>query len=409
MRRRHARCLAPLVATLLALRAVAQTPCCQPHPGPGCSDIPCLEQVCLADPWCCSAQWDLRCASEASVLCDACRPTTECQLPPAAVVESEPCGSSLDDPCASPPGNASVLPWNTPVAGTLWSEEETRDVDWYLIELPQPSRVRVECWSRGPAGIAIVDLGCPPTVHAEGPDGCPASIEACLPAGSFRVVVRPLLFEPLACGDARGSYVLQASRESCDPNPPANDRRIDALSVGEGFWAFDSTEASSDPTPLPSWCDEGGGLAISRDVWFLFESPREGLWTIGTCDGSGWDTRLAVYSPSAETPMACSDDACAADAAQLRVPLVAGETVLIRLGGWGHGGEGTLRIGMDGAAGTCPGDLDGTGLIDAADIGLLLLLFGSADSEIDLDVSGTIDAGDLGLLLLRMGPCPGGI
>ena len=55
----------------------------------------------------------------------------------------------------------------------------------------------------------------------------------------------------------------------------------------------------------------------------------------------------------------------------------------------------------------CPGDLDGSGSVDAGDIGTLLLLFGAgAGSPGDLDASGSVDAGDIGSLLLLFGACP---
>ena len=48
------------------------------------------------------------------------------------------------------------------------------------------------------------------------------------------------------------------------------------------------------------------------------------------------------------------------------------------------------------------GDLDGSGTVDAGDIGALLLLFGDTGDG-DLDESGAIDAGDIGLMLLLFG------
>jgi hypothetical protein len=50
-----------------------------------------------------------------------------------------------------------------------------------------------------------------------------------------------------------------------------------------------------------------------------------------------------------------------------------------------------------------PGDLDGNGVVDSGDLGLLLLMFGTPDPAADLDGSGTVDSGDLGLLLLLFG------
>lgn len=45
------------------------------------------------------------------------------------------------------------------------------------------------------------------------------------------------------------------------------------------------------------------------------------------------------------------------------------------------------------------GDLNGDGVVDGADLGILLSLWGTSDPLGDLDGSGTVDGGDLGLLL----------
>jgi alpha-tubulin suppressor-like RCC1 family protein len=55
----------------------------------------------------------------------------------------------------------------------------------------------------------------------------------------------------------------------------------------------------------------------------------------------------------------------------------------------------------------CVGDLDESGEVDSADLGLMLLYYGPCDGcPADLDGSGEVDSGDLGLLLLYYGPCP---
>jgi murein tripeptide amidase MpaA len=52
-----------------------------------------------------------------------------------------------------------------------------------------------------------------------------------------------------------------------------------------------------------------------------------------------------------------------------------------------------------------PGDLDGDGVVDSADLGLMLLNYGAcpvpADCAADLDHDGTVDSADLGILLLN--------
>lgn len=51
-----------------------------------------------------------------------------------------------------------------------------------------------------------------------------------------------------------------------------------------------------------------------------------------------------------------------------------------------------------------PGDLDGDGCVDSADLGMLLGAWGSAAG--DLDGNGTTDAADIGVLLVEWNPCP---
>ena len=56
----------------------------------------------------------------------------------------------------------------------------------------------------------------------------------------------------------------------------------------------------------------------------------------------------------------------------------------------------------------CPADFDGSGEVDAADLGVLLGLWGPTNPEsadADLDGSGTVDAADLGALLAAWGTC----
>jgi len=55
----------------------------------------------------------------------------------------------------------------------------------------------------------------------------------------------------------------------------------------------------------------------------------------------------------------------------------------------------------------CSGDLNGDGVIDTADLGLLIGGFGGSDSVIDLNGDGVVDTADLGLLIGEFGSaCP---
>jgi len=86
----------------------------------------------------------------------------------------------------------------------------------------------------------------------------------------------------------------------------------------------------------------GCGTLLHEDVWYRFTSPRDGLFTIGTCGSAladGTDTLLALYEVCGGDPIDCapgdggiciSSGGSSSDAA-LEHPMVAGETVLIRV------------------------------------------------------------------------------
>ena len=57
-------------------------------------------------------------------------------------------------------------------------------------------------------------------------------------------------------------------------------------------------------------------------------------------------------------------------------------------------------------ASDCPGDLDGDGIVNGADFGLLLAAFNTSDPAADLDGDGDVSGADIGGLLAAWGPCP---
>ena len=186
--------------------------------------------------------------------------------------------------------------------------------------------------------------------------------------------------------DDDGDGLADCADPDCATNPacgggtgPANDLCIDAIPVAEGVFAYDNTGAFLDG---PIDCDAN----MTTDVWFLYTASSTGTATIGTCDagGSQDDTVLIVYDgsfcPTAGDPcIASADDTCANTAggaafmSQVDIPVTAGSSYLVQVGGWnGTEGNGDLTISL----GTGPGpvenctngtDDDGDGLIDCAD------------------------------------------
>lgn len=53
----------------------------------------------------------------------------------------------------------------------------------------------------------------------------------------------------------------------------------------------------------------------------------------------------------------------------------------------------------------CPGDLTGNGVVDGADLGVMLTVWGTQETSADLTGDGLVDGADLGVLLVKWGPC----
>ena len=91
--------------------AQAQTePCCSSHVGTGCLNQQCNDTICQLDPFCCSLAWDDRCAVEASVLCETCRPVDTCEIPTSDLEEMTMCESAAANTCDNVPDIRALIP-----------------------------------------------------------------------------------------------------------------------------------------------------------------------------------------------------------------------------------------------------------------------------------------------------------
>ncbi|MBM4111704.1 MAG: hypothetical protein FJ254_10215 [Phycisphaerae bacterium] len=64
-----------------------------------------------------------------------------------------------------------------------------------------------------------------------------------------------------------------------------------------------------------------------------------------------------------------------------------------------------VNAALDAMSPACTGDIDASGAVDGADLGILLSSWGS-NGNADLDSSGSVDGADLGILLSAWGTCP---
>ena len=191
------------------------------------------------------------------------------------------------------------------------------------------------------------------------------------------------------------------------PGPP-NDECADATGVSEGVTNISTLGATDSGIDTAISCSSTNGPGVQADVWFVYTSDCTGQLDIETC-GMNFDSRLDVYNASSGcpssggSPLACADDVCGDDAS-VSTLVFEGQSVLIRIGSPdGSTGSGELAITCTPFEEPCPEDLNGDGVINGADLGLLLGAWGTASRDINGD--GIVDGADLGLLLGAWGDC----
>lgn len=101
--------------------------------------------------------------------------------------------------------------------------------------------------------------------------------------------------------------------------------------------------------------------------------------------------------------LSCNDAPTCETSSEVSWEAVAGATYFIRVGSpTGERGIATLDVSM--TAPPCPGDLNGNGTVDSADLTALLAAWGTGGS--DLDGDGLVGPTDLAILLGQWGTCP---
>ena len=327
--------------------------CCASAAQPFCSDGACCSLVCAEDPYCCAADgaWDESCAQRASLLCTACG-AGSCDLPSASTAEAEPCGELTNAGCDAEAFAAQPIASGQTIAGTFWADGDLRDTDWYEFTAPTGGTALLTLHSGGPGRMFLVDDQCPPAVLAVTPEferSCPAALTACVLPGTYRIVVAMSVFTGFPCGgaDGRNGYVLSFELGGCDAVPPDNDDCASATQVDPrgGTMPFD-TRLSTDSGPgLPASCDEGNGLGFVRDVWYAW-TPAAGVARVTTCDGAGFDTRLAAYGSCAGALVACNDhgDGGGGFTSPMTYASDGATAFRERLGGFDSAGSGTVRF-----------------------------------------------------------------
>ena len=195
-------------------------------------------------------------------------------------------------------------------------------------------------------------------------------------------------------------------------DPPANDECVDAIIISDGSTQFSTLGATDSDPALNASCDEGNGSDMRKDVWFRYTTSCGQLMTVTTCGNPGLDTRIAIYDAGQGCPfngaslVSCSDDYadCGDDAyAEVRSDETA--LLLIRVGT--QSGESAENLSLFVTCNPypieCPGDFDGSGTIDGADLSILLAAWGGPEADITGD--NNTDGQDLSVVLAGWGIC----
>lgn len=137
---------------------------------------------------------------------------------------------------------------------------------------------------------------------------------------------------------------------------PANDSCANAIDVMiDQVVAFSTVEATTDTLSAGHACGSGGATpdSLYQDLWYTFTSPITGkiLWDL--CGPTDFDTKIFVYLPGSDCSVDASDiyecnedgpDLCGS-VSQVIFDANAGESFLLRLGGYGDGSPGESGTG----------------------------------------------------------------
>ena len=256
-------------------------------------------------------------------------PQTRCDVPcpDGAVLEQEACGESTNGGCGMPVPTFEPIQLDTPVCGTAWAVDGTRDTDWYEIVITEPMMftwaVEAEFDTLGVVCglVATAPPGNPDCYtassldpYAIGGECEPISVTTnCMPAGTYWFFVSTLDFYGLPCGDDN-AYVATLSAVACDVwGACCYDDGHDCLDTSElecdalgGIWHVNETCATY-ICRVP--CDPDTEATINI-VIHTDNYPSETTWEVinhetgeTMCSGGPYDMQQNTYEEQCCVPL----------------------------------------------------------------------------------------------------------
>ncbi len=181
------------------------------------------------------------------------------------------------------------------------------------------------------------------------------------------------------------------------PDSTIGDECIDAIDASLGLNWLDTSCATDSPDAVDVAQCPGTFLgAVVQDVWYVYTPDLDGLLNVRTCNLIDFDSDIVVYKGSCTDleQIACNGDGagCAGFSSAVEdVPIVTGDPIYIRVGGWqdGQAGKGLLELEFrQAAAPPAVGTLTCTA--DCTDTATLTWVNGGAYDSINIYVNGTL-------------------
>jgi hypothetical protein len=394
------------------------------HAGKGCNIPSCCDQVCGFQTSCCDTSWDQSCVDIAIPTCglfvyncsNPNTPSNNCAIAPTVVtVTAVPSSYAFDTTLATTDGppqpECGSGPGDTPVHKDVW---------WRFIAPTDGTLTASNCFNGTfDSKIALYDIGT--NLANFNPQLLPEYFVGC-----NEDCADPLYTSELSVGGIIGGhyYLVRlggyqgasgTGNITLSVAPPPNPCDPANLIIGVAGSQIVTLDTAYGDFTAGALCTVFTGDVFNAKM-IKFTPSASGSMTVQNCaDTAGSvDARIVAMTTcgNAATVVACDDDGCSGAApytSKLVFNAVGGQTYYFAVGGYDNTVTGPFNIEiLPPAAPPCPADLNNDGVVNGADLGLMLGSWGvcPAPCKADLNSDGIVNGADLGLLLGAWGVCP---
>ena len=286
---------------------------------------------------------------------------TECEK--GDILEAELCGEDLNGGCNATGYPVDQVNVGDTICGEFFASAGTRDTDWFEFTIDERLRMTLTVEANIPVTLFFLSAECPTPTTQIGNSfetACPAVLDACLDAGTYRMFVGAGGFDGVPCGSGpQNRYRATLTAGPPEVQGDTCDIAID-IPAGPGDIEFSNTCAQTDGATLPVECESFGSSEIYNDIFMRWTATSDDDYTFSTCNQATYDTRLAAYDGCGGELLACNDDGvgCTGYSSLMVVPgLTEGQEIIIRIGGWGDGATGNGTLSIDAGSNTPDNDL----------------------------------------------------